>query len=208
MCAYIAFAGNALKIEQDVSLNPGDVFHIGDYSITYSGITQASEPDKVVFMAKMSAARGGDALYELRPGKAVFHASPNMPTSEIDIKTTPLEDLYVALVSYDPQTETAAFKIFIAPFTWWFWLGGTILLLGTLICLWPTRASLDALRLASGPPPLVRAGAFGVLVALCMMPIAIWTIESHSSWGSSARWEAPRADASGVERSTLQKRWP
>jgi cytochrome c-type biogenesis protein CcmF len=187
VCAFVAFAGNALKIEQDISLDPGDTYQIGDYTLTYEGLTLENEPDKDIIIGKMRAERNGKHVHDLRPGKAVFHSAPNMPTSEIDIKTSPIEDLYVALVNHDPRTQAAAFKIFVAPFTWWFWLGGTILLLGTLICMWPTRDSLETLR--PSPGVFVRATAFGALAILCVTPLAVLTYESHTSWGSAARFE-------------------
>ena len=137
--------------------------------------------------ATVKTSKAGRLLYTLEPGKAIFSASPNMPTSEIDIRTTPLEDVYVALVNFDPQAETAAFKIFIGPFTWWFWLGGTILLFGTLICMWPTREDVITLRPSAGL--FVRAAGFTTLSALCAAPLVVLTIESHSLWGSAARFE-------------------
>jgi cytochrome c-type biogenesis protein CcmF len=141
----------------------------------------------------------------MHPGKAIFHASPNMPTSEIDIKSGPLEDLYVALVNYSPDGEVAAFKIFIGPFTLWFWLGGTILLLGTLICLWPTRDDLEALRLETPPRyDLGRALTVTSLAAMCFVPLGVHLLESRTGWGSALRWErveatTPRATDPAVE---------
>ncbi|MEM1348156.1 MAG: cytochrome c-type biogenesis CcmF C-terminal domain-containing protein, partial [Myxococcota bacterium] len=111
VCGYIAFAGNALKIEQDISLQPGQSIEIGDYTLTYERLRTRSLSDKTLLIADMSASRNGERVYDLTPGKATFHASPNMPTSEIDIKSTPLEDVYVALVSSDPRTQQAAFKV-------------------------------------------------------------------------------------------------
>lgn len=199
VCAYIAFAGNAMKIEQDISLKKGETYVIGDYALTYTGLRQENQSDKILLIADVTAkdVRTGKTLYQLQPGKAIFHASPNMPTSEIDIKTTPLEDLYVALVSSNPKTDEAAFKVFVAPFTWWFWFGGTILLFGTMICMWPTREGLHQLELTPG----VFGRAFGagalIIVASCL-PIALLTYESHSKWGSAARFELI-ADAQAAE---------
>ncbi len=188
VCAFVAFAGNALKIEQDVSLQPGQQFEIADYTMTYEGLTQdTSHEDRDLIIGKLRAVQDDGTVYDMRPGKAIFHASPNMPTSEIDIKSTPLEDVYVALVNFDGQTQTAAFKVFIAPFTWWFWLGGTILLFGALICLWPTREGIETLR--PSPGVFARAGAFGMLTMLCAAPLVIWTIESNTEWGSALRYE-------------------
>ena len=196
---YIAFAGNALKIERDISIERGESFTIGDYTAVYDQLRQEQHADKVLVVADLSVSRRQERLYTIHPGKAIFHSSPNMPTSEIDIRTTPLEDFYVALVNYDPQRQTAAFKVFVAPFTWWFWFGGTILILGTLLCMWPTREGWETLRFdAEG---VGRAIVFASLVTLSLAPLALWTYESQSGWGSAkrlmmiepARAEQPRA---------------
>lgn len=184
--AYIAFAGNVLKIEKDISLKLNETFTIGDYSVRYDGLTLEKMSDKDLVSASMDVTRGDNESYEIRPGKAIFHASPNMPTSEIDISTTPLEDFYVALVNYDPDTQTAAFKVFVAPMTWWFWFGGTVLLFGTLLCMWPTREDLDRLRFdAEG---IARAVAFAGMTSACFAPLGVFVLESHTPWGDAGRF--------------------
>ena len=173
---------------------PGESVTIGDYTLTYERLREERQRDKRIIIADVAAFHKGKRVYTLAPGKAIFNARPNMPTSEIDIKTTPLEDLYVALVSHDPNTQAAAFKVFIAPFTWWFWLGGTILIFGTMLCLWPTREELDVLT----PSPRVFVSGVGGILVLALAssaPLALYTYESHSEWSSAERLLAQRDDA-------------
>lgn len=198
--AFFAFAGNALKIEKDVAIAQGESVQIGDFKLTFQGLRERNDREKVLVIADIPVEQNGRLLYTLHPGKAIFHASPNMPTSEIDIRSTPLEDVYVALVNYDPNGRSAAFKVFIAPFTWWFWLAGIVLVIGTLICLWPTPQSLQSLRYS--PAQMARQGvAFAAAVLLCLVPLVVWTVESETSWGSALRYEriipatAPKASA-------------
>ncbi len=190
--AFLAFSGNALKIELDVSLQVGESVQVGDYTLTHQGLHTDDVRSHTMYLSTMQVERGGQHVFDLYPGKAVFHASQEMPISEIDIRSNPIEDLYVALVDFDPQTQQAAFKIFLSPFTWFFWFGGVILVLGTLICLWPTRESIHSLRPGSGG--WGRAAIFGGLVALTFSPIVIWTVESYSDWGSAQRFQYISAD--------------
>lgn len=187
ICAFIAFAGNALKIEKDISLERGESATVGDYTLTYNGLTERNDLEKTLIIADVDVTRRGTPLYEVHPGKAIFHAQPNMPTSEIDIHSTPLEDFYVALVNYDSTGDRAAFKIFVAPFTWWFWLGGAILILGTFICLWPTRESLETLRW--GPRHLARVAIVSSFVVMSFSPLILLAVESYTPWGSALRYE-------------------
>ncbi|RAL24805.1 cytochrome C biogenesis protein [Lujinxingia litoralis] len=189
--AFVAFAGNAMKIERDVSVALGESTQIGDYTFTYQGLGDQHDRERVLYTARVKVERGGRYVYDMHPGKSIFHASPSMPVSEIDIRSTPLEDTYVALVNFDPDGSQAAFKVFISPFTWWFWFGGVILVLGTLICLWPTRESIASLRPGSGG--LGRAAIFGGVVLLVFSPMMVWTVESFTSWGDARRMERPVA---------------
>ncbi|MBA2661914.1 MAG: heme lyase CcmF/NrfE family subunit [Bradymonadaceae bacterium] len=184
---FLAFAGNALKIEKDVSLKRGESVQIGDFKMTFEGLRERNDREKTLIIADVPVERAGKLVYKLHPGKAIFHSSPQMPTSEIDIRSTPLEDVYVALVNYEPNGNTAAFKVFISPFTWWFWFGGVVLVLGTMICLWPTRESLEKLRFS--PASFGRATLFGAAVALCFAPLVVWTIESETPWGAALRYD-------------------
>ena len=200
VCMFLAFSGNALKIEQDVSMKVGESTQLADYTLTFDGFDKEPDEQKVLITANMTAERKGRKAYDMHPGKAMFFASPEkrqagkqfkMGTSEIDIKSGPFEDVYVALVNFDTRNQTAAFKMFVNPFTWWFWAGGVILVLGAFIAMWPSRDSLEDLS----PRPM-RFGRLGVgagLTALCFVPMVVWQIESDTKWGSALRWQETQA---------------
>ncbi len=191
LCAFVAFAGNAMKVEHDVSLKRGESVMVGDYELHYIGLSERNDPEKLLIMARVDAYRNGEKVWELYPGKAKFYASPNQPTSEIDIKTTLLEDLYVALVNFDPSGETAAFKVFVAPFTWWFWFGGVLLMFGTMIAMWPTREQAAALRGGT----IARIALVSGTLFVSATPLFLVAVETHTPWGSAERW--------GIERPEL-----
>ena len=197
--AFIAFSGNALKIEKDVSMTAGETTQLGDYSLTFNGFDEKKDEQKILVSANVATERKGKKVYTMHPGKAMFFASPKerrsgkrfkMGTSEIDIRSGPLEDVYVALVNFNTRQETAAFKMFINPFTWWFWAGGVVLVLGAFIAMWPSRESFEDLS-----PTPIRFGRVTVgagLFALCFVPLVVWQIESDTKWGSALRWEEAR----------------
>lgn len=185
LCAYLAFAGNALKIEQDVSLRRGESLVIGDYTLKYLGLTERNDPEKLLIIANISVLQNGKEIYKMYPGKATFYSSPQMPTSEIDIKSTPLEDLYVALVNYDKSGDVVALKVFIGPFTWWFWFGGLVLVFGTMITMWPVRDERKNPRSRSGK--LASIAVITTVTFLTFAPLGIMLIESYSDWGNAKR---------------------
>ncbi len=187
LCAYLAFAGNAMKIEQDVSLKRGESLIIGDYKVHYQGLTERNDPEKKLTIANLSISQKGKEIYKMYPGKATFYATPMSPTSEIDIKSSPLEDLYIALVNHDEAGNTVALKVFIGPFTWWFWFGGLVLVFGTIISMWPTRETQTSSKNIFGS--LAKVAVVSSVILLTFAPLGIMMYESHTDWGSMKRLE-------------------
>jgi cytochrome c-type biogenesis protein CcmF len=85
------------------------------------------------------------------------------PSAEVAILSTILprrgelrrigEDFYVIPTNIDLNSNQATIEIIIHPLINWLWLGGVVLLVGTLIALWPER------RESSRAPALVAATA-------------------------------------------------
>lgn len=184
--AFLAFSGNALKIEKDVALKVGESTSVGDYTLTYKGLSEKNPPGKLLILANMGIEHNGEHVYDMHPGKAKF-GNNQMMTSEIDIKSTPLEDLYIAFVSATQNGQSATFKVFVGPFTWWLWAAMMVIMLGTFICLWPSRDAMAAL--GRSPLGFGRAMAVGILLGVIALPMAMWQIESDTDWGSAARWQ-------------------
>ncbi len=123
--------------EKDVVLAKGETATIGRYTLTYNSIAQDDTPDRTVVTAYLSAFNSGHLLGELSPEK-YFHRSFEQPVTEVAIRSTPVEDLYVILSGWE-QDGTAAFKILVNPLVTWIWIGGTLLVLGGLAAFWPER---------------------------------------------------------------------
>ena len=94
--------------------------------------------------AELTVSSNGKELTSLRPEK-IFHYSYQQPVTEVAIRSTLVEDLYVILVSWD-ETGAAAFKVLVNPLVIWIWIGGTVVVLGGLIAFWPKRRAKPAAR--------------------------------------------------------------
>jgi cytochrome c-type biogenesis protein CcmF len=185
--AFVAFAGNALKIEQDVALQPGQSTTVGDYELTYSDLDKSMKPNRELVIANLSVDRAGEYIYDIHPGKANFGGGRPMSTSEIDIHSTPLEDFYVALVNYREDGSAIVLKVFVGPFTWWFWAACIMIMLGTFICLWPSREAVAAMR--KHPIDIGRTAVAVTLAGMLFTPLAMLHYESNSDWGSAKRYK-------------------
>ncbi len=123
--------------ETQAALSPGQSMTVENYIITYQELTYSATPDKEVVGAKLSISNGGDSLGQMTP-KKMFHRSYEQPVTEVAIRSTPKEDLYVILSGW-AEDKTATFKVLVNPLVQWVWIGGGIFLLGALLALGPGR---------------------------------------------------------------------
>jgi len=66
-----------------------------------------------------------------------FHWNVEQWVTEVAIRTSLKEDLYVILAGFDAEDGSATFQILINPLVVWLWIGGGLLLLGTAVAIWP-----------------------------------------------------------------------
>ncbi len=128
-------ASSFYETETEAGLLPGDSVDIQNYTLTYEGMSVNETPDKTTVTAKLSVYRGDKLLGEMTPEK-YFHRSQEQPVTEVAIRTTPLEDLYVILGGWTEE-GLVSFKILVNPLVVWIWVGGGLLVVGGLIAFWP-----------------------------------------------------------------------
>jgi cytochrome c-type biogenesis protein CcmF len=127
----IGFAGSAFKTERHVQLGVGRATSIGDYRLEYKNLERDITPEKRVFRARIEVSRGGDRVDTLFPQRN-FHSAQRQWQSEVAIRSTPVEDLYLVITSFDPD-GTASLRSFVNPLTWWVWMGAAVMLAGMFV---------------------------------------------------------------------------
>ena len=143
----IGFSGAAGKVERNAFLEPGSSMKVGAYTLTYEGREQSSTPEKQINDATVAVSRGGEPVGTLHP-QSNFHFAQQQPQSEVAIRTTPVEDLYVVVTQFDPD-GAAAIRAFVNPLTWWIWAGAVVMAAGMSVIL------------SGGTPHGATAGATG-----------------------------------------------
>ncbi|MFH1169672.1 MAG: heme lyase CcmF/NrfE family subunit [Chloroflexota bacterium] len=137
----IGVVGSSLySSEKDATLKAGESMTIGKYTLTYDKIDQSQTQSKTVVVATLSVYNHGTLIGRLNPEK-YLQKNFDQAVTEVAIRSTPLEDLYVILVGWDDAGNTT-FKVLINPLVSWIWFGGAALLLGGLIAFWPERRKL------------------------------------------------------------------
>jgi cytochrome c-type biogenesis protein CcmF len=168
---FIGFAGNAYKKEQDVTLEPGKTTQLDRYTVRFDGLTRTNDAQKEMTTAKLSVFVGDKLYAELEPAKWAFrHHEDEPPTTEVDIKKTLKEDLYLVLNGYEADAQggvIANIKVVINPLVNWLWIGWGLLALGTFIAFLPDRAYALAGAAARGDKG--KAAAVATLLALLLV---------------------------------------
>jgi cytochrome c-type biogenesis protein CcmF len=112
---------------------------VGRFRLRYERI--ASEEDAHVsrLSAVVSVWRGDAQIATLTPEKR-FYKKPQQPTTEVAMRSTLREDLYLVLGSYDPGTNLVTLLAYVNPLVAWLWIGGFIMAAGTVVAMWPSAA--------------------------------------------------------------------
>jgi cytochrome c-type biogenesis protein CcmF len=124
----IGIAGSAFRDERRAQLDPGQSLTVGGYRLTYDGLRRDETPEKEINAARVTVRKDGRNVGTLWPQRN-FHLAQRQPQSEVAIRTTPIEDLYVVVTSFETDGG-AALRAFVNPLTWWIWAGAVVMALG------------------------------------------------------------------------------
>jgi cytochrome c-type biogenesis protein CcmF len=134
-------ASQARQSEVTVSLAKGETVDVGGYTLTYRDFTyqQLQEGgNKLRNEAVLDVLRNGRLVWTATPERN-FHSNVDGSVTEVALRSNLKEDLYIVLASLESD-GLAAFQVISTPLVIWLWIGGMLLILGTLIAVWPSRA--------------------------------------------------------------------
>ena len=143
-------------VQRDVVLSIGESTTINDYELVYLGTVEVQKSNRTEFTSTVQVFRDGELLDTLRTKRA-FYPSFNMAATAAAIRSTPVEDLYV-VPSENLPDGSVGFRVLVNPLIWWMWVAGPVMVLGTVIALWPQKIRAPAparppRRFAPGPRP-------------------------------------------------------
>ena len=153
MVALGVLGGSLFELQRDVVLAPGDSYEIAGYRLTYLDTTATVKSDRTEYVSTLELYRDGELL-ETMQARRSFYPSFNMASTLAAIRSTPVEDFYV-VPSENLPDGAVGFRILVNPLIWWMWVAGPVLILGTLVSLWPERRRQPA----AAPVALARPAA-------------------------------------------------
>jgi cytochrome c-type biogenesis protein CcmF len=176
---YIGFTGAAYDQEKEAALRPGESMEVGGYEIRYDDARMESDRKKRMLYTDMTLMdEGGEVLDEVAPAKFIYRTHPEMPTTEVAIRSRPLEDVYVIMSTVDPQTERGTFRVIVRPLVWWIWAGGLVLILGALVAIWPSVREImqaeERRNRRSRGDKRARGASAAAAVLLALLMLGAW----------------------------------
>ncbi len=125
-------------VQRDVALLPGESVTVQGYTLEYVDTTALAFSDRTEFRTTVEVYRDGELLETMHPQRT-FHPAFNMASTRAAIRSTPVEDFYV-VPSENRDDGAVGFRILVNPLVWWMWVAGPVMILGTVVALWPSRA--------------------------------------------------------------------
>ncbi|MBI2956793.1 MAG: hypothetical protein HYY26_05735, partial [Acidobacteria bacterium] len=158
---FIGFVGNALGAHEQFEAVAGDELSLRNYRFVVRGLEEHETPNHISSRARIDVFQDGRLLATLFPERRFYKAS-QQPTTEVAIwprLTEPLQflrhfnaDIYVVFAGLAEDSGRAVFQIYLNPLVNLVWLGGAVMVLGTLIALIPSKPP-EALRPARRRAP-------------------------------------------------------
>jgi cytochrome c-type biogenesis protein CcmF len=142
---FIGFTGHAFNQNEVKELNKGDSMRVGNYDLRMINLEQGQNDLYALDRAIIQVSKDGKDLGTLEPEKRFYLASKES-TSEIGIRQRPNEDLYLNFAGMSDDNKRAVIQAYVFPLVSWIWVGGLILIGGTLICLVPSKIKMQHVR--------------------------------------------------------------
>ena len=169
---FFGFAGEGFKQDELALLKPGQQASVGRYTIRYDGVKVSDDGQKQMVTGYVAVFEDGKQVGSLYPAKWYFHEHEDEPpTTEVAIRRSIAEDLYIVLAAYDLSTQTASLQIVVNPLVNWVWFGFGIMALGTGAALLPERSYSFALAKLPGAETATTTAALLLALFLGAAPL-------------------------------------
>jgi cytochrome c-type biogenesis protein CcmF len=140
-------ASSAFRLEEQETIRKGDVVTVGSYTLTFKDMRFGDGAHYSSMLAEIEVRKNGVVVETMFPEKR-FYKKQQQPTTEVALRSTLLDDLYLVLGSWDDKSGLMTMIVFVNPLVNWLWIGGLVMVLGTVIVMSPTAAEQRALAAA------------------------------------------------------------
>jgi cytochrome c-type biogenesis protein CcmF len=144
---FVGLAGAAFNRDAQKDMQPGSTLDIGRYRLLLQGFDSKAEKNYTSERMIVEVWRDNKPLMMLYPERRFFQTNEQSGTM-VAIYSTLREDLYVVYAGQNPETQAPVIHAYLNPLVKWIWLGGLVVVLGTLVTLLPNRRAVLVLAAA------------------------------------------------------------
>ncbi len=124
--------------EEDRLLSVGKTETVQGYDFKLTQLEDYQGPNYYATKGTFEVSYNKKFLQMMYPEKRIYFAS-GMPMSEVALRPSLLDDLYIALAEERAQ-GTWAIRLYVKPFVRWIWLGGMIMAFAAFISIYGVRS--------------------------------------------------------------------
>ncbi|MCG5052097.1 MAG: cytochrome c biogenesis protein CcsA [Myxococcales bacterium] len=136
---FVGFAGTAYQKEEQIEMRPGQEINFGGYALKLLKLRHEEDRQKEMVTGDILVSQRGKEIDRLHPAMWYYTNKNSDRTTEVAIRRSPAEDLYITLGNFDLSEGIGNFEIRVNPLVDWIWVGFMMLAFGTGITLLPER---------------------------------------------------------------------
>ena len=156
MLMVIGIAGSTFyKTDTQANLKKGESVTLRQYTVRFDGLKEIKRENHDAVIASLTVTENNQPTGMLFPEKD-FYPQQDQPSSEMAVRSTAAEDLYIILVGWE-QDGSASLKVIINPLIVWLWIGWIVLIGGSVIALLPDPREERAMARIHARPGLAIA---------------------------------------------------
>jgi cytochrome c-type biogenesis protein CcmF len=157
---FVGFTGEAFKIDGQILLKPGERAAVGRYEIRNDGVRVTDDGQKQMVTGHLTVFRDGKVIDKAYPGKWLYRRHEQEPVSDVAIRRSLAEDLYIVMPGFELQDQSVTLQVVVNPLVDWIWVGFGVLVFGTMLALLPEQA----IGLATAKVPAAATTAMLILL--------------------------------------------
>ncbi|MBA3638726.1 MAG: cytochrome c biogenesis protein CcsA [Acidobacteria bacterium] len=161
---FFGFAGEGFKKEEKVEVKPGQETTVGGFTVRHDALRVTTDAQKQMITGHVTVFRDGKEIGTMTPAKWYYEKRPEEPTTEVAIRRTVAEDLYIVLAGFDVASQGANYGITVNPLVNWVWLGLGIMVIGSVVSMLPE--SMFAVAMAKLPQGAATTAMLGFMLLL------------------------------------------
>ncbi len=150
---FVGISGQAFNQDKQLEMTAGTQTQIGSYTLLCQAFDSTQGPNYTAERVSIEAIQNNRQIMMLYPEKRFYSDSQESGTM-VAIYSTMREDLYVVYAGRSPENDRPIVHIYLNPLVKWLWLGGVVVVLGTLLALFPNRQPVMVLQAAHDTSPV------------------------------------------------------